>query len=138
MPITRRLWIKGQWHSRAGYMFKVLTICFFSSSLWPGGRVVGEILVPNPDINCPRSTASATRCNLHFNMHQKIILVWCFFFSSSFQNNEVPIEFCNLELQSFHQHKVFFFSPQWIERGGYWIVILISILLFLCYLISLF
>ena len=63
-----------------------------------------EILVPNPDINCPRATASATRCDLHFNMHQKQIPFFVFFFPI----NEMPIVFCNLELQSVHQQRICF------------------------------
>ena len=71
-----------------------LTIFIFS---WMFGCLqCEEILVPNPDINCPRATASATRCNLHFNVHQKYIK---FFLHILFPINEMPIECCNLELQ---------------------------------------
>ena len=49
--------------------------------------------MPNPDINCPRATASASRCNLHFNVHQQEIQ---FFLHILFPINEMAIEFSNL------------------------------------------
>ena len=114
------LWIKDHRVENADlamqswvYICLKVLVCLWQYSFSVGCLECEEILVPNPDINCPRATASASRCNLHFNVHQQEIQ---FFLHILFPINEMAIEFSNLPFCKCNKNLVNIFHIS--IRGG--------------------